>query len=86
MPGSSLVVFWAGEAVGEVSEVETETFHLSGRWAPRDSPVVRDFLRCFETETSEVLVGLGGVAPKMRGCIYDAPGEFIEINIIPGTL
>ncbi len=41
MKSSTFVVFWAGEAVGEMSEVRTETFHLSGLSAPRDSPGVQ---------------------------------------------
>lgn len=80
--GSSLVVFWDGEAVGEMSEVWTETFHLSGRWTPRDSQKTISFLRCFEVPDSEVLVNLGDSTAWMEGRMYEAPSEYIEVNII----
>lgn len=82
---SVLVVFWGGEAVGEITEVCTETFHLSGRWKPRDSRKVKSFLRCFEVEDPEVVVGLGDASPWMKGRMYEAPDEFIDVNIIPDS-
>jgi hypothetical protein len=85
MKGSSIVVFWDGEAVGEMSEIWTETFHLSGRWAPRDSPKTLSFLRCFEAPDPEVLVDLGDSTNCMKGRMYEEPTDFIEINIIPSA-
>lgn len=80
-----LLVFWKGEVVGEIHELEAEMFHLSGRWVPRESPRVTDFIQCFEVEEPEVIVGLGvGAAPSQTGVVYLAPSEFIELNIIPG--
>lgn len=81
--GSSLVIYWDGEAVGEMSEVWTETFHLSGRWTPRDSPKTMNFLRCFDIPNPEVLVDLGDSTTWMKGRIYEVPSDFIEVNIIP---
>ena len=69
--------------MGTISEIRTDTFHISGRWAPADSPNLEAFLSCFESDDEGVCIGLGDDRPTMQARAYEKPDDYFDVNIVP---
>ncbi len=83
MRNDKWIVYWKGMPVGNIEDIDIETFHVSGKWKSHEVEETKKFLQCFKNDNPEVIVELDNGLSRLKGRLYEAPDDYIELNLIP---